>query len=153
MTRRSGHYTPRTGSLICEQIALGKTLNEALKIVGYLAPSIPTFWRWIDEHDDFRERYERARMLQADTHADRMLEMAAEVVAKPSAAAAYRVACDILKWQASIRNRRVYGDKSTEEAKKPMNAAEIKKEITRLENELGIKAPASTTATAAKKTG
>lgn len=124
---------------------MGKTLAEALKEVGYLAPSMPTFWRWIDEHADFREMYERARSLQADGHADRMLEISREVIDAPQKATAYRVASDILKWQAEIRNRARYGSKGDEDqGKKVIDPAKIRSEIKRLETELGIAEKAGT---------
>lgn len=139
MTKRAAHYAIRIAKDICRHIALGKTLQQSLDAVGYLAPTMPTVWRWLDEHQDFREMYERARMLQADVHADRMLEMSKEVIERPSAAAAFRVATDILKWQAETRNRAKYGSKSDEAGKnKTLNPAELRKEIKRLEGELGV---------------
>jgi terminase small subunit-like protein len=137
--RKAGHYVVRTANLICEQIALGKTLQQALDEVGYVAPSLPTIWRWLDEHEDFRNRYERARRLQADTHADTMLEMSKEVISRPAAAAAYRVAIEVLKWQAEIRNRAKYSTKAEDpKDKTPMDANKLRAEIKRLESELGV---------------
>jgi hypothetical protein len=139
VTKRAAHYAPRIGKDICRYIALGKTLAEALKEVGYLAPSMPTFWRWIDEHADFREMYERARTLQADQHADRMLEISREVIDNPRAASAYKVAIDVLRWQAEVRNRSRYGSKADEDtSKKLVEPGKIRAEIKRLETELGI---------------
>lgn len=138
MTKRAAHYASRIAKDICRHIAMGKTLDEALKEVGYLAPTMPTVWRWLDEYPEFRDMYERARTLQADVHADKMLEMSREVITKPTVAAAYRVAIDVLKWQAEVRNRSKYSTKGTEEVKRPMDANKIKEEIKRLEKELGI---------------
>lgn len=138
MTKRAAHYATRIAKDICKHIAMGKTLDEALKEVGYLAPSMPTVWRWLDEYPEFRDMYERARTLQADVHADKMLEMSREVIKTPTVAAAYRVAIDVLKWQAEVRNRAKYSTRGTEEAKRPMDPTKIKEEIRRLEKELGI---------------
>lgn len=142
MTKRAAHYTARVANDICTQIALGKTLKEALEIVGWLAPTINTVWRWLDEHQDFREKYERARQLQADVHADEMLEMASKVLTdggQGTTPARYKVAADILRWQAEIRNREKYGSKSTDAGKdKVLDPAKIKAEIKRLEAELGV---------------
>ena len=152
MSRRPGHYVPRTGDLICEQIATGKSLRQALQEVGYLAPTPKRFWRWIEENQDFREKYERARMLQADTLADRMLEMHEEVLKQPRAASAYKVSGDILRWQAEVRNRARYGAKSEEKAKPPMDAAKMRDEIKRLQKELGvIEDPAKSNVTPLKR--
>lgn len=139
MTKRAAHYAPRIAKDICREIALGRTLQEALVKVGYLAPTATTFWRWIDEHPDFRDMYERARSLQADTHADRMLELSREVIERPTLAAAYRVAIDVLKWQAEVRNRSKYGSKGDDDsAKRPLDPAKLRTEIKRLEAELGV---------------
>lgn len=137
-TRRKAHYTVRTGEMICEQIALGRSLNQALKHVGYLAPTLSQFWRWIDAHPDFRDKYERARQLQADQQADTMLEMAEDVLKNPKAATAYRVASDILRWQAEVRNRSKYGSKAEDKTPKSLDPGKLRAEIKRLENELGV---------------
>lgn len=139
MTRRAAHYTPRIGKLICAEIALGKTLQEALDKVGYLAPSMSTVWRWLDEHEDFRATYDRARMLQADTDADEMRVLGREIRSRPTAAAAYRVAIDVLKWQAEMRNRAKYGTRVEDpKNREPLNPTKLRAEIKRLETELGI---------------
>lgn len=139
MTKRRAHYTVRMGETICEQIALGKTLEQALKFVGFIAPSVPVIFRWLDIYPDFREKYERARQLQADVHADTMLEMATTVIENPHAATAHRVAVDILKWQAEVRNRSKYGSKSVDSGKnKTLDPAKLRAEIKRLEAELGV---------------
>jgi hypothetical protein len=138
MTKRAAHYATRIAKDICKYIAMGKTLEEALEEVGYLAPTMPTVWRWLDEYPEFRDMYERARTLQADVHADQMLKLSREVMTKPTAAAAYRVAIDVLKWQAEVRNRNKYSTKGSEEQKRPMDANKIRAEIARLEKELGV---------------
>lgn len=136
--RRPGHYVKRTGNMICERIALGDTLEEALQHVGYLAPSETQFWRWYSDNPEFKERYDAARMLQADKLADMHLSLSKEVLSNPKVAPAYKVAADILKWQAEVRNRGKFSDKSAPERKVPMNAEEIRAEISRLSKVLGI---------------
>lgn len=141
MPRRSSRkYTRYMANNICEYIALGMTLDQALKKCGELAPTKMTVYKWLEEHPDFMEKYDRARQYQADTLADRMIELGQEVLEHPGQAAAYRVAGDIVKWQAEVRNRRKYGgrteDKQTE---KPMDASKLRAEIRRLERELGVK--------------
>jgi terminase small subunit-like protein len=139
MTQRRAHYTVRVADQICEQIALGKTLNQALVKVGYLAPAINTIWKWLDIYPEFREKYERARQLQADMHADKMLELAEDVLDQPKAANAHRVAIDVLKWQAEIRNKQRYGRTKDDAGKnKPMDPNKLRAEIKRLETELGV---------------
>lgn len=132
------HYTPRIAARICEHIALGMTIKAALAEEP-LGPTLRVFWKWLDEYPEFRERFERAQQLQATMHADRILEMAAEVIAAPGKAQAYKVASDILKWQAEIRDPKKYGQKVQHELKAPpLKPEDLKTEIKRLEEELGI---------------
>lgn len=139
--------------MICEKIALGNSLRVALDKVGPLAPSMPTFWRWLDEYPEFNTRYYRARQMQADIHADVMLDLAADAIENPSKAAAIRVAADILKWQAETRDPKRYGSKAVHEEKAaPMSPAKLREEIKLLETELGVKAtPGMDTAPAFKR--
>lgn len=139
MTKRAAHYNPRIAREICEAIVEGDTLEEALARIGFLAPNIITVYRWLDIYPEFKDKYELARTLQADQHADRMLTMSREVLSKPTQSTAYRVAVDILKWQAEIRNPGKYGKKIDESGKKkPMDPAKLRAEIKRLEAELGV---------------
>jgi hypothetical protein len=140
MSKRRAHYCVRIANSICEKIALGNSLRDALEIVGPLAPSMPTFWRWLDEYPEFRVKYERARQMQGDVLADEILDMAKIVVQKPSLAAAIRVASDILMWQAGIRDVKYNSKVAPEEKRKLLPADELRKEIGRLELELGVKA-------------
>lgn len=132
------HYTTRIANRICENIAMGDSVKKALDKEP-LGPTCMTFWRWLDMYPAFREKYERARIMQADMHADTMMDMAERVLANPRNASAFRVAADILQWQASMRNPKLYGSRVTVESKAPvMNADELKKEIAALEKELNV---------------
>lgn len=137
--KRAAHYTVRVADQICEQIVLGHGLEKALKKVGFLAPAYNTVLKWLEIYPDFNEKYERARRLQADILADRMLQLGEDVLNSPSTAAAHRVAVDILKWQAEVRNRSRYGAKSDDAGKgKALDPAKLRSEIKRLEAELGV---------------
>jgi len=136
--KRIAHYTPRIADRICEHIALGGTIKAALTQEP-LGPSLATFWKWLDAYPEFRDKFERAQQLQATMHADRILEMATEVISSPNKAGAYKVASDILKWQAEIRDPKKYGQKVQHELKAPpLKAEDLKAEIKRLEEELGV---------------
>lgn len=139
MTTRRAHYVPRIGKQICERIALGDTMAEALDHVGYLAPSISKVWDWIDAHPEFRESYDRALRFQAASHADKLLTLSRDVLTHPKASNAYRVAADILKWQAAVRDPTRFGKMLEEPGKnKPLDPAKLRAEIKRLEQELGV---------------
>lgn len=141
---RKAHYTIRIADRICEAIALGSTIKAALEAEP-LGPSLATFWKWLDEYGEFREKYERARQLQADMHADDMLQCARDAVKFPKNAPAYRVAADILKWQAEIRDSKKYGTKVQHELKAPpLKPDDLRAEIARLEAELGVSATTMT---------
>lgn len=141
MSKRRAHYTVRIANMICEKIALGNSLKSALDEVGPLAPSMPTFWRWLDEYPEFLTRYKRARQMQGDIHADVMLDLAAEAINNPSKAAAIKVAADILKWQAEIRDPKSYSRSAIpDEPKKALSPAQLRAEIKALELDLGVKA-------------
>lgn len=132
------HYTVRIANRICENIACGDSVKKALDKEP-LGPTMNMFWRWLDEYPAFREKYERARIMQADFHADTMMDMAEKVLANPRNASAYRVAADILQWQASMRNPKLYGHKVEVENKAPvMDGDKLKKEIAALEKELNV---------------
>lgn len=137
MGGRKAKYTTRIAKRICEHIALGDTLHQALGKEP-LGPSVPLFWRWLDEYPEFREMYERARVLQADLMCDTIMVMAQNVLKTPKFAPAYKVAADILKWQAEIRNPARYGTKVTVEHKATLDPVKMKKEIAQLEKELGL---------------
>ena len=139
MTRlKRGGYVKRTGDLICEQIAIGKTLQQALDVVGYLAPSIPSFWKWLSEHPEFREKYDKARQMAADMLADKLQELGEEVIKNPRAAPAYQVAIRQLQWSAEVRNPAKYGKNKESKQTKTMDPGKLRQEIKRLEKELGV---------------
>jgi hypothetical protein len=109
-------FTVELGLQITELIAESKTLNQALKALGNPVHRATVF-RWLDENEDFRKQYARAHSLQAETDADEIREITRRVIgplnegetAIPAADA--RVAIDALKWAASKRNPKRYGEK------------------------------------------
>lgn len=135
---RKARYTQRVALRICEHIALGDTVQKALAKEP-LAPAMSTFWKWLDEHQEFREWYERARRIQADLRVDHLSEMAAQVIKKPKLASAFKVATDIYRWQAEVTNPKKYGKQP--EVSVTLNlpdASALRDEINRLEKELGV---------------
>lgn len=138
MGGRRARYNTRVAKRICEHIALGSTVKQALEREP-LAPSVPLFWRWLDEYPEFRDMYERARTLQADLAADAIMSMASEVLKNPKFAAAYKVASDILRWHAEVNNRQRYGSKVQVEHKQAqLDPSKLRTEIAQLERELGL---------------
>lgn len=72
------------------------------------------FRRWMEEREELRTAVACAREIAADTLADRHLHLAQVALEWPAASDAVRVAAEILKWQAQLRNRRYYGDQQPE---------------------------------------
>lgn len=138
MGGRRAHYTTRIAKRICEHIALGATVKEALEKEP-LGPTVPQFWRWLDEYPEFHAMYDRARKLQADLAADTIMSMAKEVLRQPKFAPAYKVAADILKWHAEVTNPARFSPKLQIEHKQtPLDPGKLRSEIQQLERELGL---------------
>jgi len=119
-------YTPEQAIRICTAIAEGKSLNSLIKTEGM--PDISTVYRWIAEHQSFREMYTKAREDQADTLADEILSICDEepqqtitneesgTVTKrldPAGINRNRLRVDARKWVAAKLKPRKYGDRTT----------------------------------------
>jgi len=107
---RPSGYSRARGEAICRQIADGKTLRE-LKV------ATSTVMRWVADHPEFREQYARAREAQADSLAEEIIHEARK--ATPANAQAVRVQIDALKWAASKRAPKKYGDRASVEHSGP----------------------------------
>ena len=139
MAKRKAHYCERIADRICEYIAEGDSLVTALRKTGPLAPGLATFWKWQADMPEFRTKYELARQMQAEMHADRMTDLAARVLETPSMAPAIRVAADLLKWNAEMRDPAKYSPKAAQEHKAPPKTLkQMRDEVERLQKELGV---------------
>ena len=108
-TGRPTSYTPDLATEICHQLAEGETL---LSITAKAEmPSYRAIMEWLDKYPDFAHNYARARDKQADFYADRVGDLSKEVLQNPKDSNAYRVAGDLLKWQAMIRAPRRYSER------------------------------------------
>lgn len=103
---RPSKYDDTIGSKICAFIAEHKTLREALKQPGM--PSEATAYRWLAEHQSFREMYARAREQGDELDAERMREIAFDQSIAPDQK---RVMIDVLKWQMARRSPKKWGDR------------------------------------------
>jgi len=75
-------------------------------------PSQPQVYRWIEEREDFREGYSRARLLAGDALFDAIGDIREQVRTGKLDASAARVIIDALKWQAARLSPRKYGDRT-----------------------------------------
>ncbi|MCO5106232.1 MAG: terminase small subunit protein [Burkholderiaceae bacterium] len=123
--RRSGvALTEAVVAHICEQLVLGRSLRSiCLDDEGM--PALGSVMRWLDADAAFRERYARARELQADTLVDEILEIADDgrydtyvddqgnTRTDHEAIARARLRIDARKWVAAKMRPRKYGDRLT----------------------------------------
>lgn len=108
-------YTPELANEICARIADGRSVVSICKDADM--PCRATLYEWLDLHEDFADKYARAREDQADTLADEMLDVARSKSDDQVAAADKRLLIDTLKWRAGKLKQRVYGEKVTQDVK------------------------------------
>lgn len=71
---RPSTYGPEIADLICVRLAEGQTLREICR--DEAMPGLSTVFRWLGDHEAFRDQYARAREAQADAWADEIIEIA-----------------------------------------------------------------------------
>jgi hypothetical protein len=113
---------------ICKRLADGESLNSICS--DEAMPSKSTVFRWLAKHETCRQRYARAREIQADTFADEILEIADDArndwmrrnaagnegwQQNGEAVQRSRLRVDARKWLASKMAPKKYGDKVTQE--------------------------------------
>lgn len=74
-------------------------------------PSVATIYNWLKKHPGFLERYEDARLNQADTAADKIQDIANRTLRGEYDPKAARVALDANKWIAAKLKPVKYADK------------------------------------------
>ena len=94
---------------ICERIADGEGLKQIC--TDKAMPSRSTVYRWLDDHDEFKQRYIRAREMQADMFVDEIIEIADNATDWQAA----RLQIDARKWAAARMCPAKYGDRVTQE--------------------------------------
>ncbi len=101
---RPSLFTAELAAAICERISLGESLRSICRDEGM--PEKLTVLRWLSQDDQFCAQYARARDLQADTHAEDIVDISDT---EPDPAKA-RVRIDARKWFASKVAAKKYGD-------------------------------------------
>lgn len=122
--RTSALMTEAVVAHICEQLVRGRSLRSICRDDAGM-PALGSVMRWLDTDAAFRERYARARELQADTLVDEILEIADDghndtyvddqgrVRTDHDAIARSRLRVDARKWIAAKMRPRKYGDRLT----------------------------------------
>jgi hypothetical protein len=102
-------YSVGLAQKICERLAAGETLTAICK--DKRMPAATSVRRWVLDNDDFAEMHVRARKMQAESYADKILDIKDKVEAGEMDPQAARVAIDALKWIAAKLLPAVYGDR------------------------------------------
>lgn len=114
-------YDPDRALEVCELIAQGYTLKKITEQKDDqgrpLFVSYSTFQRWVLNNPELRKAYLAARELSALAFEDEALRMAYELshgqVTEAALVRAYDVAMNQLRWSASKRNPREYGERQS----------------------------------------
>jgi hypothetical protein len=78
--RKPYEYHEEVGDIICEELAKGKSLTRIRKERPEV-PSLALIYRWLENNVIFREKYTKARELQAHHYLDEILDIANNAVA------------------------------------------------------------------------
>lgn len=78
-------------------------------------PAKATIFRWMAEHEQFRDKYAKATDARADAIFEEIFDIADDVVEDSAAIAKARLRVDTRKWALARMNPRKYGDKVTTE--------------------------------------
>jgi hypothetical protein len=119
---RPSSFTQETADAICEVLAQGRPLREAVDGDGM--PTETTVYRWLETNESFRDQYARARSCAMERMADEIVEIADdstgdtytdddgvertdhEVIARA------KLRVDTRKWLMSKLAPKKYGDKT-----------------------------------------
>lgn len=103
---RPSSYSTEMVDAICAKVAAGQALLHVCEEEGF--PSPPTVFRWLNEREEFRNKYARAREIQIE----RMALDALAIADDPNEdAQSRRVRVDTRKWILSKWAPKKYGDK------------------------------------------
>jgi hypothetical protein len=105
---RPSDYTPEVATLICERLAAGESLRRMCADRVDL-PSERSVYRWLAEHQEFRQQYAQAREHQVEPHLEEMFAIADDPEIKPDDK---RIRIDVRKWAMSKLAPKKYGDKT-----------------------------------------
>lgn len=131
-------YSAALTDEICRRVAR----NESIRTI--LAPRDKPTWttllRWMEKYPEFGAKYEKALEHRADYICHQLAELAEMAKKDPKAAPGYKVAANILQWQAAMGNPKKYSERmiNIEEHSAPKSLAEVITETARLCKELNV---------------
>lgn len=106
---RPTRYSKELSAKFCSMIALGNSLRSVVQMKGM--PGHTTVYRWLQQHEEFREHYAHAKEDSGDSDADKIEEIAEKVLRGEVDPQAGRVAMDAYKWTAGKKRPKKYGDR------------------------------------------
>lgn len=122
---RPTDYNPEVIAEICARLMEGKSLKAICE--DEAMPAYRTVFKWLAAHDEFVQLYARARLVQADTHFDDVIDIADDgkrdyvpdadgrQVVDHDHIARSRLRVDARKWAAARLNPKKYGERIHQE--------------------------------------
>ena len=129
---RPSEYNEIIADAICDELAIGHSLLKICEADDF--PSERTVYRWLEQNEDFRQKYARARELQADHYSAEIIDLAdkdritqkrvikadgSEELTILDQTDRTRLQIDARKWYASKLAPKKYGDKVQNEISGP----------------------------------
>ncbi|WP_369521231.1 ubiquitin carboxyl-hydrolase [Escherichia coli] len=112
-TGRPSDYLPEVAADICSLLAEGESLRKVCERPGM--PNKATVFRWLAQHEEFRDQYAKATETRADAIFEGMFDIADSVTEDAAAVAKARLRIDTRKWALARMNPKKYGDKVSQE--------------------------------------
>lgn len=112
-TGRPSDYLPEVAADICSLLADGESLRKVCDRPGM--PNKATVFRWLAQHEEFRDQYAKATETRADAIFEEMFDIADEVAEEAAAVGKARLRIDTRKWALARMNPKKYGDKVSQE--------------------------------------
>lgn len=112
-TGRPSDYLPEVAADICSLLADGESLRKVCERQGM--PNKATVFRWLAQHDEFRDQYAKATETRADAIFEEMFDIADDAAEESAAVAKARLRIDTRKWALARMNPKKYGDKVSQE--------------------------------------
>ncbi|MFO3907642.1 ubiquitin carboxyl-hydrolase [Enterobacter hormaechei] len=112
-TGRPSDYLPEVAADICSLLADGESLRKVCDRPGM--PNKATVFRWLAQHEEFRDQYAKATETRADAIFEEMFDIADDVPAEAAEVAKARLRIDTRKWALARMNPKKYGDKVSQE--------------------------------------
>jgi hypothetical protein len=106
---RKKRYSILTARKICVRIAEGESLRKI--VLDDDMPSMPTVFKWLSEHEEFRDLYADARATMADAFFEEFLDDLTDVKDGKMSPQVGKVVLDGKKWVMAKLNCPKYGEK------------------------------------------